>query len=354
MFLAFTLSLACVAESPEPAREEAAPESARVMEEGSREALGVLAFVNDAATTLSVLDVDAALDSRAAKSIVAHRDGADGVHGTKDDDAFGSVQELDDVKYVGDSALAALLAYATAHGWVPASEDYYGTVETVSFTYGEAAAVVALANTAPVAELDDAAGLDSRAAKALVAGRPFADVEAVAAAKYVGPAALTALKAYVDAPPLLDAADAVTALNTDVSGLLFGSESDYPLVVWEIAAPSTTAVTSGNVKTLLATVYDARPDTAALAARTVEKSSMEWVFDRYTIEQDWWEDSNRADAPAWRTLRAVFDDQLTDVTVWRLGTPDARGTLLGDIDVFVVGVTADGALVGFRTVSIET
>jgi DNA uptake protein ComE-like DNA-binding protein len=354
MFLTLTFTLACVADLQDPARESAAPATERVMEEGSREALGVLAFVNDAATTLTVLDVDAALDSRAAKSILAHRDGADGLAGTKDDNAFDSVQELDDVKYVGDSALAALLAYATAHGWVPASEDYYGTVETVSFTYAEAEGVVALANTASEAELDEDAGLDSRAAKALVAGRPFTDVEAVAAAKYVGPTALTALKAYVNAPPLLDAAEAVAALNTDVSGLLFSSESDYPLVVWEIAAPSTTALTSGNVKTILAPVYEARSGSAALSARTVEKSSMSWAFDRYTVEQSWWEDSNRASAPAWRTLRAVFDDQLTDVTVWRLGTRDSGGTLSGDIDVFVVGVTADGALVGFRTVSIET
>ena len=53
------------------------------------------------------------------------------------------------------------------------------------------------------------------------------------------------------------------------------------------------------------------------------------------------------------TLRDVFEGPLESVTVWRFGRRNSSG-LTGDIDVFVVGVTADGDLVGFSTVSVET
>ncbi|MEJ7728255.1 MAG: hypothetical protein WKG00_03485, partial [Polyangiaceae bacterium] len=61
--------------------------------EGSPEALGVLAMVNDASTTVAVLKGDAKVESRAATHIVAHRDGADATVATEDDDAYGSVKE---------------------------------------------------------------------------------------------------------------------------------------------------------------------------------------------------------------------------------------------------------------------
>jgi DNA uptake protein ComE-like DNA-binding protein len=353
------LLLACAqptAEMPTDPSESAPGAIEATLLEGSPEALGVLDMLNDASTTLTVLDVDAGLDRRAAAGLIAHRDGADGVPGTADDNPFDSVHEVDAVPYVGDSALAHLLDYARAHGWVDAGEDYYGTVETVSFTTTEATAVVELANTADQATLDDDVGLDSRAATNLVAGRPYTTLEQVAAVRYVGASALAAMKDWVDAAaaPTLGTADAVAALNTDVAGLWFTSESDYPLQVWQIAAPSTTTLTTANVKTVLASAYVARDGSTSLAARSVEASSLSWMFDRYTVPADWWEDSNRADQPRWQAVRDVFEDQLESVTVWRFGRRDSLGNLVGDIDVFVVGVTADGDLVGIRTVSVET
>jgi phosphatidylserine/phosphatidylglycerophosphate/cardiolipin synthase-like enzyme len=86
--------------------------------EGSPEALGVLAMVNDASTTLAVLKGDAKVESRAAANIVAHRDGADAAAGTEDDDLFDAVKELDDIKYVGAATLQRLLDYAKKNGWV--------------------------------------------------------------------------------------------------------------------------------------------------------------------------------------------------------------------------------------------
>ncbi len=76
------------------------------------EAQAILYVVNSA--TVQALDVDAELDARAAKNIVAHRLGPDASPGTADDDAFDSIDELDAVPYVGASALEKLRVYALA------------------------------------------------------------------------------------------------------------------------------------------------------------------------------------------------------------------------------------------------
>ncbi|MBP6630257.1 MAG: hypothetical protein KBG28_18270 [Kofleriaceae bacterium] len=44
---------------------------------------------------------EAGLSSRAAKNLVAHRDGADGAFGTADDDLFDDIAEVDAVPYIG-------------------------------------------------------------------------------------------------------------------------------------------------------------------------------------------------------------------------------------------------------------
>lgn len=76
------------------------------------EAQAILYVVNSA--TVQALDVDAGLDARAAKNIVAHRVGPDGAPGTADDDAFDDIDELDAVPQVGASALEKLRVYALA------------------------------------------------------------------------------------------------------------------------------------------------------------------------------------------------------------------------------------------------
>ncbi len=86
--------------------------------EGSAQARGVLALVNDRSVDLAELDHDAGLSSRAAGNIISHRDGADRQPGTADDDAYDDLAELDAIAYVGPATLAALLAYADATGRV--------------------------------------------------------------------------------------------------------------------------------------------------------------------------------------------------------------------------------------------
>ena len=173
---------------------------------GSPEAAAVLALVNDASVDADELDLAASLDARAARNIVAHRDGSDGVAGTGDDDLFDDLAELDAVSYVGNSALAKLLDYAIEQGLLSETGPDAGaggpTDEDI---------VLALVNDLAVdlGELDDDAGLNSRAAANIIAHRDgadaqpgtsdddlFDDLNELDAVSYVGAAALDQLLAY--------------------------------------------------------------------------------------------------------------------------------------------------------------
>ncbi len=93
-------------------------EDAFGVSDGSAEAIGVLALVDEASQ--AELDVDVGLSSRAAVAILRHRQGEDRVLGTNDDDRIESLAELDAISYVGPVAFEKLLSFATAHGYVPA------------------------------------------------------------------------------------------------------------------------------------------------------------------------------------------------------------------------------------------
>jgi phosphatidylserine/phosphatidylglycerophosphate/cardiolipin synthase-like enzyme len=88
--------------------------------EGSPEALGVLALVNDSAQTAAALKAGARVTIRVANNIVNHRNGADGTGGTPDDDKFDTLAELDAIPFVGPATLNALLERARALGLVKA------------------------------------------------------------------------------------------------------------------------------------------------------------------------------------------------------------------------------------------
>jgi hypothetical protein len=71
----------------------------------------VIAFVNDSRTTIETLDVNVGLDIRAAKNIINHRNGKDLIVGNTDDNFFNTIEEIDSVPYVGNSAINKLEMY---------------------------------------------------------------------------------------------------------------------------------------------------------------------------------------------------------------------------------------------------
>ena len=127
----------------------------------------VLEMLNHSSTTLKVLDIDAKLTKTAATSLIAHRDGPDATFGTADDDLFDSIQEVDDVKYVGASALGKLKDFA--ENWTPPIPGQE--------TDPEEQQVLDMLNhvSTTVAVLDINAALTATAAKNLIAHRDGAD-----------------------------------------------------------------------------------------------------------------------------------------------------------------------------------
>ncbi len=90
------------------------------LEEGSPEALGVLALVNDQTLDAAALKAAAGITIKVSRNIVTHRDGSDGQAGTEDDDAFDTLAELDAIPFVGPATLNALLEAARDRGLIPA------------------------------------------------------------------------------------------------------------------------------------------------------------------------------------------------------------------------------------------
>ena len=99
--------------------------------DGTPDAVGLLAFLNDPSTTVDVLDHEVPLDARAAKYLIAHRDGADGVFGTADDNLFDDVAEVDSVYWVGPKTINRIAEFAWAEGWTPVGDEHLGAWDGV-------------------------------------------------------------------------------------------------------------------------------------------------------------------------------------------------------------------------------
>ena len=152
---------------------------------------GILRLVNSEIASLEFLEGVAELDPRAVEVIVAKRAGADGETGTLDDDIFETVFELDAVPYVDTFALMRLGALARDLDLVPLL-----LLEGVPFSEGELNSTVLLANFGSLAELDQDASLDVRAAEAIIHGRPYQDIWQLADRPFMGPGSLRNLRDF--------------------------------------------------------------------------------------------------------------------------------------------------------------
>ncbi|MBA3397906.1 MAG: hypothetical protein H0T89_35105 [Deltaproteobacteria bacterium] len=72
----------------------------------------ILALLNEGATAEALQT--AGVHTRAARELAAHRDGDDGTFATADDDLFDTIDEVDEVAYVGRTAFGQLAAAVAA------------------------------------------------------------------------------------------------------------------------------------------------------------------------------------------------------------------------------------------------
>ena len=154
--------------------------------QGTREGYAVLRLLNDGeGTTFAFLDDTVALDRRAAENLIAHRDGADGVFGTADDDLFDDIEEVDGVSWVGPAALEKLRSFAELNDYLPGDNEVLGTYDGIDFTYLQAEQVLDFVNTASDIQLRDA-NVPSRAVTSILDAQPIASIEELAGLYWVG------------------------------------------------------------------------------------------------------------------------------------------------------------------------
>ncbi|MCA6613025.1 MAG: nuclease A inhibitor family protein [Pseudanabaena sp. M158S2SP1A06QC] len=129
----------------------------------------------------------------------------------------------------------------------------------------------------------------------------------------------------------MTAKDITDRLSQLSEGLLFPSESEYPL------EPFTWESTSLTPETIL-TRSQKPADTA------IESITLEEFFAPVTTDGDWFEDEDREIAQRFRDLQAAIAT-LENVQVFRLGAVE--------IDVYIVGAIGPD-LIGLKTTVIET
>jgi len=300
------------------------------------DAAKILDFVNYPTTTEEILDGNVRLDSRAAKAIIAKRNGKDGVYPSADDAPFATLADLDAISYVGETALSKLSSYASMNP-APSGE----LVEGVAFDGWQSVAVVYGVNHASVTDLD--AFLDARAAKALAAGAPYKTVAQMGPMAYVGSIALAALKSHALgwwASSQGQQVDCIGSFESIVSphlgDLLFMSESDRAIDIVSFPGEGAYVATPQQIITL----------TKAEAGSTGGIRPTENFY--VALEPS----SSTADSTAAAKVQTAFGT-LTDVVYIYIEKP-ASDPYHAEVDVYLVGRTSCGDLVGIHSIAVET
>ncbi len=388
--------------------------SAAALQLPAPDAQRVLAFVNYPGTDADLLDHAVGLDSRAAQNIVARRNGADGVSPSADDQPFTTLAQLDAVAYVGDAALQKLSVYSAANpppagetvegvafaGWESQAVVYGvnlssaadldalldaravqglvakrpfssvaamgpvpyvgasalqklraqaplwwsglrgtaglgGDFDSVTFDNATASVALEIANQATSAQLTQH-GVTSAPAAKIVAARPFTTLAQVAATSGVGTATMSALHAYAAGgqwnPPVDCIASFDNAVGPYLPDLLFLSESDRPFDLVSFPGQGTTAPTAASLLALL-------------------KEPADWTAESRDPSNYYVDFEPAGDAAS--SVEAAIAAQLTDVIYVAVHQP-AGSLNQAEVDVYLIGRTACGDLVGLHAVSIET
>jgi hypothetical protein len=121
-------------------------------------------------------------------------------------------------------------------------------------------------------------------------------------------------------------------IEKSTAGLTYISETDAPVkAVFVAGARSTDAIHFISKGT---------------AAEILEARQPREFFDRLTTEKDWFGSREREIAKRFSELEKLLNENLCNLTVLRVGRIQ--------IDIYVVGLDADGNLVGIKTKAVET
>lgn len=134
----------------------------------------------------------------------------------------------------------------------------------------------------------------------------------------------------------LQPADLLTQLQAATADLLWLSEMDAPFEVMYWSQQADTPLTA---ETLLQLTN--QPPTAP-----VKVLALDDFFAGATEEQDWFGEEEKAIAARYRELVALLKQHLSDLTVYQVGDVN--------LDLYIIGRTSEGMLVGLATQASET
>jgi DNA uptake protein ComE-like DNA-binding protein len=301
-----------------------------------------------AANVAAIGTFNGLLDNRAAANLVAAR-------------PFANVTQIGNVALIGPNALRALKGQARTWWFArqnqPSQPSLAGTFDGVVFDEATATRALELTNTAAAGELSSK-GLASSAVSAIVAGRPFASLSAVAAASGVGPASMQALKNWASAPvnpPARTLAEVRAALETAAGGIWFPSETDAIIVYLQGTQLNGAPITEAVIRAQLTVQHDAQianvmytdPSQRSLAAKTeVEERDALAYLQRIIDNTDPADEVSLENAAKIGALKGALEANLTDLKMVRFGTVS--------ISTFIVGRAPTGELVALLTGQVET
>lgn len=130
--------------------------------------------------------------------------------------------------------------------------------------------------------------------------------------------------------------DLINTLKRTSSGLLCMSESDYPfeIFLW-------TSLGEDNLTTEKLLQQTNHPQDTP-----VEVKDCDSFFKRATQEQDWHGLEEQETVKKYQNLVKILKENLADIKVYRIGEIN--------IDVYIIGKTQSGDLVGLSTKVVET
>ena len=132
---------------------------------------------------------------------------------------------------------------------------------------------------------------------------------------------------------IVTTAEIIDRLKQATKDLLWSSESDYPfeIVTWELGVELTPS-------DLFSNIYDT--DLA------VESITLIDLFEPVLTIEDWYEQAELDLVDRYTNLLDSINTNLAQVQVFRVGEVE--------IDIYIIGKTPTGDIVGLKTLSVET
>jgi hypothetical protein len=124
-------------------------------------------------------------------------------------------------------------------------------------------------------------------------------------------------------------------LNSASEGLFYRSETDAPFEAFDSKQEAQEA-SAQNVLQLAGQKTETK----------VTEKTLDEFFEQPTQLQDWHGDEEKAQVEKFIRLKELISKNLRDVKVFKIGEVE--------VDIYIVGINADGKLAGVKTKAVET